>query len=111
MINGESIMSKELALKEEIILEREPTILELTIDEDLLTVKISDGRIISVPIAWFPRLRDATREQLKNFELSPARYGIHWPDIDEDISIKAFLYPSIKKKSRVPLHFPESLKF
>ena len=69
----------------------ELSILELSVSEDLLTAKISDGRIVSIPIAWFPRLRKATREQLQNFKLSPSCYGIHWPDVDEDISVKAFV--------------------
>ena len=67
------------------------TILELAIDENSLTASISDGRVVSIPIAWFPRLIKASREQLQNFEFSPSRYGVHWPDIDEDISVKAFV--------------------
>lgn len=69
----------------------ELSILKLTVTEDMLTATISDGRIISIPVAWFERLRNGTLEQLKNFEISPSGYGIHWPDIDEDISVKAFL--------------------
>ena len=69
----------------------ELSILEFSIDEDFLTAKISDGRIVSIPIAWFPRLRKASKEQLQNFEISPANYGIHWPEVDEDISVKAFV--------------------
>jgi hypothetical protein len=42
-------------------------------------------------VAWFARLRTATLDQLKNFEISPSGYGIHWPDMDEDISVRAFL--------------------
>ena len=69
----------------------ELSILKLTVTEEMLTATISDGRIISIPVAWFSRLRNGTLEQLKNFEISPSGYGIHWPEIDEDISIKAFL--------------------
>lgn len=69
----------------------ELSILELSADENYLTAKISDGRTVSIPTAWFPRLRNASKEQLQNFELSPSNYGIHWPDVDEDISIRAFI--------------------
>jgi hypothetical protein len=69
----------------------ELSILKLTVADDMLTATISDGRIISIPIAWFERLRNGTFEQLQHFEISPSGYGIHWPDIDEDISVKAFL--------------------
>ncbi len=64
---------------------------KLEVTEFLLTAHISDGRIVSIPIAWFERLRSASLDQLKNFELSPSGYGVHWPDVDEDISVKAFL--------------------
>lgn len=66
-------------------------ITKLEVTEFLLTANISDGRIVSIPIAWFDRLRSASLDQLKNFELSPSGYGVHWPDVDEDISVKAFL--------------------
>lgn len=64
---------------------------KLETSDFLLTAHISDGRIVSIPIAWFERLRGASLNQLKNFEISPSGYGIHWPDMDEDISIRAFL--------------------
>ncbi len=66
-------------------------ILKLSVESDQLTAEISDGRIVSIPIAWFPKLVHATEQQRNHFEISPSGYGIHWPDIDEDISIKAFL--------------------
>ena len=69
----------------------ELSILKLTVTDEMLTAHISDGRIISIPVAWFSRLRNGTLEQLKNFEISPSGYGIHWPDMDEDVSIRAFL--------------------
>src|SRR4051812_38396633 len=62
------------------------TILKIRITKEKLTAEISDGRIISIPLAWFPRLTKATPKQLQNFEISPSGYGIHWPDLDEDIS-------------------------
>ena len=68
----------------------ELTILELSASENDLTAKISDGRTVSISTSQFPKLREATPQQLQNFELSPSRCGIHWPDLDEDISIEAF---------------------
>jgi hypothetical protein len=69
----------------------ELSIVKLSIENDALVATISDGRIVSVPIVWFSRLRDASQDKLNNFEISPSGYGIHWPDLDEDISIKSFL--------------------
>jgi hypothetical protein len=54
-----------------------------------MIVGLSDGRTIGVPLAWFPRLQDATREQLENYELSPC--GLHWEELDEDISVAGLL--------------------
>jgi hypothetical protein len=67
------------------------SILKLDAADEMLTAEISDGRIVSIPIAWFPRLRGASLKQLQNFEISPSGYGIHWPDLDEDISVRAFV--------------------
>jgi len=53
--------------------------------DEALSVALADGRIISVPLLWYPRLQKATPEQRENWELSGAGYGIHWPDIDEDL--------------------------
>lgn len=68
-----------------------PEIIDLKILKDSISARMSDGREMSVPIAWFPRLAGAKKSHLKNFEISPGGYGVHWPDIDEDISIKAFV--------------------
>jgi hypothetical protein len=59
--------------------------------EDSLSVDLMDGRTISVPLVWYPRLSNATREQLDNWEQCGGGYGIHWPDIDEDISTEGLL--------------------
>jgi hypothetical protein len=61
-------------------------ICSVSIGTDEITAEISDGRTVSVPIAWFPRLVGATEKQLKHFELSPSGYGIHWPDLDGEIN-------------------------
>jgi hypothetical protein len=54
-----------------------------------LVVTLSDGRKIATPLAWYPRLKKATAKQRANFEIMPM--GIHWPDIDEDLSIAGML--------------------
>jgi hypothetical protein len=60
-------------------------------DEDSLTVDLTDGRSISVPLAWYPRLLSATPEQRKRWKIAGAGYGIHWPEIDEDLSTDGLL--------------------
>ena len=60
-------------------------------DEDRLVVDLMDGRTIAVPLAWYPRLFDASPEQRANWELAGGGYGIHWPDIDEDLSTEGLL--------------------
>jgi hypothetical protein len=58
-------------------------------DDDSLWVELDDGRVVGVPLAWFPRLLAATPQQREGFELSPR--GIHWEALDEDISIDGLL--------------------
>jgi hypothetical protein len=59
--------------------------------EDALSVSLRDGRIITVPLVWYPRLLDATRAQRGNWEVAGGGYGIHWPDVDEDLSTEGLL--------------------
>lgn len=59
--------------------------------EDELVVSLVDGRTISVPLEWFPRLAQATPEQLANHQLLGDGQGIHWPDLDEDVSVAGLL--------------------
>jgi len=70
-----------------------PAILDLSFRKDVVDVSLSDGRIVSVPLAWYPRLAAAKKKELENFKISPSGYGIHWPDLDEDLSVKGFLFP------------------
>jgi uncharacterized protein DUF2442 len=56
-----------------------------------LCVTLKDGRVISVPLSWYPRLLSATLEQRKNWKVAGAGYGIHWPDLDEDLSTEGLL--------------------
>jgi hypothetical protein len=60
-------------------------------NNDMIVVYLMDGRIISVPLIYYPRLFNATEEQLKNWKISGGGYGIHWPDIDEDLSSEGLL--------------------
>jgi hypothetical protein len=59
--------------------------------DDYLIVDLMDGRTISVPLAWYPRLANATIEERSNWEVSGGGYGIHWPVIDEDLSTEGLL--------------------
>ena len=61
------------------------------IDEDTLTVDLADGRTVSTPLAWYPRLLHASTDQRNNFVISGAGFGIHWPDVDEDLSVHGML--------------------
>ncbi len=64
---------------------------DVTFDRDMLQVRLSDGREVRVPLEWFPKLRDATPEQRSNWRLIGKGVGIHWPDIDEDLSVSGLL--------------------
>lgn len=68
-----------------------PLATEVTTSEDELTVSLADGRRVSVPLAWFPRLLHATAEERADFRLIGGGEGIHWPRIDEDISVGGLL--------------------
>ncbi len=61
---------------------------------DALIVSLSDGREVSAPLEWFPRLRDATAKQRKNWRLIAKGIGIHWEEVDEDIAVSTLLRAS-----------------
>ena len=69
----------------------DPRVSNVHVENDRLTVDLMDGRIISVPLAWYPRLFDATPEQRQRWEIAGGGYGIHWPDVDEDLSTEGLL--------------------
>lgn len=71
---------------------RLPAILALKFDDDAMRVHLSDGRILIVPLAWYPKLLSARKKVRNHFEISPSGYGIHWPDLDEDLSVYGFLF-------------------
>ena len=59
--------------------------------EDVLSVTLRDGRVITVPLVWYPRLLNATVAQRKNWKVSGGGYGLHWPELDEDLSTEGLL--------------------
>jgi hypothetical protein len=64
---------------------------EAALSDSQLTICLKDGRTPSAPLAWFPRLLNASPEQRSNFQLLGDGEGIHWPDIDEDLSVAGLL--------------------
>ena len=69
---------------------------DVHITEDTLAVDLADGRTIIVPLTWYPRLLNATMEQRSRWKVSGAGYGIHWPDVDEDLSTEGLLVLATK---------------
>ena len=68
-----------------------PIATDVSFTEDSLCVVLADGREVTVPLEWFPRLRDTTDEQRKDWRLIGGGIGIHWESIDEDISVESLL--------------------
>ena len=64
---------------------------DVSFTEDNISVDLMDGRTISAPLIWYPRLYHATSEQLAHWQISGGGYGIHWPEIDEDLSTEGLL--------------------
>ena len=71
--------------------DEDPRAVELRISDDELVVVLADARRISVPLAWFPRLLGATPAERRKFEFVGGGVGIHWPEIDEDLSVDGLL--------------------
>ncbi len=69
----------------------DPRIVNLEVTEDAIVARLADGRTISVPLAWSRRLADATPAQRQHFEILGTGEGVHWPDLDEDISARGML--------------------
>jgi hypothetical protein len=66
-------------------------VLDVKVTKDTLRVDLHDGRTIIVPLVWYPRLFNATAAQRKNWRVAGGGYGIHWPDINEDLSTEGLL--------------------
>jgi hypothetical protein len=69
----------------------DPTAVDVQANDTLLRVTLADGRELAAPLEWFPRLRDATPEQRSHWRLIGRGQGVHWPDVDEDISVASLL--------------------
>ena len=69
----------------------EPRIVSLVVTDESITAELADGRTVSVPLAWSWRLSNATPDQRNHFEIIGTGEGVHWPDIDEDISARGML--------------------
>ena len=83
-------------------------VLNVLVTDDTLSVDLEDGRTVSVPIGWYPRLASGTDSERGNFEISGAGYGVHWPDLDEDIGVEGLLLG--KRSSESPNSFEQWLK-
>lgn len=80
----------------------EPRIKSIHVSDEEITAHLVDGRTISVPLAWSWRLSEATAEQRANYEIIGDGQGVHWPDVDEDISVEGMFYgiPARRPKSQ-----------
>lgn len=72
--------------------------------EDTMSVDLMDGRTITVPLVWYPRLLEASAEQRAKWKVSAAGYGIHWPLLDEDLSTEGLLrgIPAVRPRGEKP---------
>jgi hypothetical protein len=77
-------------------------VLGVEFTDDALSVSLRDGRIISVPLVWYPRLLDATPAQRKNWKIAGGGYGLHWPGLDEDLSTEGLLRGASAPKAQIP---------
>jgi hypothetical protein len=80
----------------------------VAVSDDSLKVDLEDGRTITVPIGWYPRLAYARPEERATWQISGAGYGIHWPDLDEDIGVEGLLLG--QKSSESPQSFARWLQ-
>lgn len=85
-----------------IVANTDPRIREVKVTTDTIVAYLVDGRVISVPLVWSWRLSEATPTQRTHFELIGDGQGVHWPDVDEDISVEGMLHG-------LPAHRPQSL--
>jgi len=84
----------------------EVTVVDVSCTHHALKVVLADGRVVSVPLAWFPRLLGATPKQRAGWELIGGGIGIHWESVDEDISIASLLQP--ERFMRLPHRSPDT---
>lgn len=77
-------------------------VLDVQFTDDTISVSLRDGRVITVPLVWYPRLLDATAAQRMNWKIAGGGYGIHWPEIDEDLSSEGLLRGAPAPRASVP---------
>jgi hypothetical protein len=82
------------------VVSSDPRIQEVRVTEDEIIAQLVDGRVISVPLAWSWRLSEATPKQRANFRLIGTGQGVHWPDVDEDISVEGMLQGTPARRRR-----------
>ena len=74
----------------------------VTFNDEIMHVSLADGRVISVPIIWFPLLREATAEQRKKYEIGGGGTSLHWPELDEDLSVAGLMAGQISNRPDRP---------
>ena|SRR5215208_3120712 len=85
-----------------------PRIMKVSVTEDTLSLDLEDGRTISAPIGWYPRLAQGSPAERTNVQIAGAGFGLHWPDLDEDIGIEGILLG--KRSNESPQSFEKWLK-
>ena len=82
----------------------DPRVKEVSVTDELITFRLVDGRVVSVPLAWSWRLSDATQTQRNNYEIIGDGQGVHWPDVDEDLSVEGMFngVPARPPRKRSP---------
>lgn len=85
-----------------------PRVINVSVTDDTLSVDLEDGRTVSVPIGWYPRLAHGTPAERTNVRIAGAGFGLHWPDLDEDIGIEGLLLG--KRSNESPQSFEKWLK-
>jgi hypothetical protein len=92
-----------------IVVSDSPRITDIKVTDESIIAHLADGRVISVPLAWSWRLSEATPEQRSKFQIIGSGQGVHWPDIDEDISAAGMLFGVPARPRKRPAH-PEERK-
>jgi len=77
-------------------------VLDVQFTDDAISVSLRDSRVISVLLVWYPRLLEATAAQCRNWKIAGGGYGIHWPDIDEDLSTEGLLRGAPAPRTSAP---------
>ena len=85
-----------------------PRAVNVSVTDDTLSVDLEDGRTVSVPIGWYPRLAHGTPAERGNVQIAGAGFGLHWPDLDEDIGVEGLLLG--KRSNESPQSFEKWLK-